>query len=169
MGLKTERGFVKVDAQMRTEAKGVWAIGDLVPTLALAHVASHEGIVAADDIAGKGPAPVRYDRCPSATYSTPEAASVGLTEKRAREQGREVKVGSFPFSAVGKATILGESDGFVKIVSDAQSDELIAEACAALQLETTTEELTHTVHAHPTLAEAVGEAAHAVLGKTLNL
>ncbi len=182
VGLETDRGFVPVDGQMKTRVPGIWAIGDLVPTLALAHVASHEGIVAADSIAGKDPAPLRYDRAPSATYTAPEAASVGLTEKKARERGDDVKVGLFPFAAIGKATIAGENDGFVKIVSEKKYDEvlgvhivgahateLIAEACAALQLETTTEELARTIHAHPTLSEAMGEAAHAALGATINL
>lgn len=182
VGLKVERGFVPVDGQMRTHVEGIWAIGDLVPTLALAHVASHEGIVAADAIAGKNPTPINYDRAPSATYTSPEVASVGLTEKKARERGHSVKVGTMPFSAIGKATISGENEGFVKIVADAKYDEvlgvhiigphateLIAEACAALELETTAEELARTIHAHPTLSEAMGEAAHGVLGHTLNL
>jgi dihydrolipoamide dehydrogenase len=182
VGLLPERGFIAVDGQMRTNVEGIWAIGDLVPTLALAHVASHEGIVAADSIAGRNPTPLNYDRAPSATYTYPEAASVGLSEKKARERGFDVKVGLFPFAAIGKATIAGETDGFVKIVSEKKYDEvlgvhivgahateLIAEACAALQLETTTEELARTIHAHPTLAEAMGEAAHAGLGHTINL
>lgn len=182
VGLVPERGFIPVDGQMKTKVSGIWAIGDLVPTLALAHVASHEGIVAADSIAGKNPEPLHYDRAPSATYTAPEVASVGLTEKKARERGYDVKVGLFPFAAIGKATIAGENDGFVKIVSEKKYDEvlgvhivgahateLIAEACAALQLETTTEELARTIHAHPTLSEAMGEAAHAALGATINL
>lgn len=181
VGLELDRGFIPVDGQMRTKVPGIWAIGDLVPTLALAHVASHEGIVAADSIAGKNPAPLNYDRAPSATYTAPEAASVGLTEKKARERGYDVKVGVFPFAAIGKASIAGENDGFVKIVGEKKYDEvlgvhivgahateLIAEACAALQLETTTEELARTIHAHPTLSEAMGEAAHAALGATIN-
>jgi dihydrolipoamide dehydrogenase len=182
VSVKTDRGFVVADALGRTNVEGIWAIGDLIPTLALAHVASHEGIVVADAIAGKNPAPINYNRAPCATYTYPEVASVGLSEKRAREQGHEVKTGMFPFSAIGKATISGENDGFVKIVSDKRYDEvlgvhivgphateLIAEACAALELETTTEDLARTIHAHPTLSESVGEAAHAVLGHTINL
>ncbi len=181
VGLELERGFIPVDARMRTRVPGIWAIGDLVPTLALAHVASHEAMVAADDIAGKNPGPVHYGRVPSATYTWPEVASVGLTEQKAKEKGFEVKVGRFPFAAIGKATIAGEVDGFVKIVSDAKYDEvlgvhivgpkateLIAEGCAALQLEATTADLVETIHAHPTLAESMGEAAHAVLGHTIN-
>jgi dihydrolipoamide dehydrogenase len=182
VSVKTDRGFVVADPLGRTNVEGIWAIGDLIPTLALAHVASHEGIVVADAIAGKNPAPINYNRAPCATYTYPEVASVGLSEKRAREQGHEVKTGMFPFSAIGKATISGENDGFVKIVSDKRYDEvlgvhivgphateLIAEACAALELETTTEDLARTIHAHPTLSESVGEAAHAALGHTINL
>ncbi len=181
VGVKVERGSIPVDGLMRTNIEGIWAIGDLVPTLALAHVAEHEGIVAADAVAGKNPKPIDYTRAPSATYTWPEVASVGLTEKKAREKGFQVKTGMFPFAAIGKATIAGELDGFVKIVSDSQYDEvlgihivghkateLIGEACAALQLETTTEELAHTIHPHPTLVEAMGEAAHAVFGHTIN-
>ena len=183
VGLKTtERGFIEVDPAMRTPAEGIWAIGDLVPTLALAHVASHEGIVAADAIAGKNPAPIHYDRAPSATYTYPETASVGLSEKKAKERGHELKVGKFPFAAIGKATIAGENDGFVKIVADAKygeilgvhivgphATELIAEACAAIELEATAEALAQTIHAHPTLSESMGEAAHATVGKPIHI
>ncbi|HEY3446113.1 MAG TPA: dihydrolipoyl dehydrogenase [Myxococcales bacterium] len=181
VGVKVERGLIPVDGLMRTNVENVWAIGDLVPTLALAHVASHEGIVAADAIAGKNPTPINYDRAPSATYTSPEVASVGLTEKKARERGHEIKVGTMPFAAIAKATIAGENEGFVKIIADKKYDEilgvhiigahateLIAEACAALELEATAEELATTIHAHPTLSEAVGEAAHGVLGHTIN-
>jgi len=181
VGVKVERGLIPVDGLMRTNVEGICAIGDLVPTLALAHVASHEGIVAADAIAGKNPAPINYDRAPSATYTAPEVASVGLSEKKARERGHEIKVGTMPFAAIGKATISGENEGFVKIVADKKYDEilgvhiigphateLIAEACAALELESTAEELAHTIHAHPTLSEAMGEAAHGLPGHTIN-
>ena len=182
VGLKTtERGFLEVDAMMRTGVEGIYAIGDLVPTLALAHVASHEGIQAADAIAGKNPEPINYDRAPSATYTHPEAAGVGLTEKKARERGHELKIGTFPFAAIGKATIAGEIDGFVKIVADAKYGEvlgvhivgphatdLIAEACAAMELEATAEDLARTIHAHPTFAESLGEAAHATVGLPIN-
>ncbi|MBI5544127.1 MAG: dihydrolipoyl dehydrogenase, partial [Deltaproteobacteria bacterium] len=180
-GVKTERGFVLADSLMRTNVENIWAIGDLIPTLALAHVASHEGVVAADAIAGKNPTPINYDHAPSATYTAPEVASVGLTEKKARERGHDVKVGTMPFAAIGKATISGENEGFVKIVADAKygevlgvhivgphATELIAEACTALTLETTAEEIAQSIHAHPTLSEAMGEAAHGVLGHTLN-
>ena len=181
VGVKLERGYVLVDKMMKTNVEGIYAIGDVVPTIGLAHVASHEGILAADHIGKRDPHPINYDRVPSCTYTYPEVASVGLTEKKAKEKGYDVKVGSFPFGAVGKATILGENDGFVKIVSEkkygevlgvhivnVRATELIAESCAALQLETTIEDLVETIHAHPTLSEAMGEAAHAVLGHTIN-
>ncbi len=181
-GVKTEKGFVLVDKMMRTNVPHIYAIGDVVPTPALAHLASHEGILAAEAIAGKNPQPINYDRNPNCTYTYPEVASVGLTEKKAKERGYDVKTGVFPFAAIGKASISRENDGFIKIVADKKYDEvlgvhivnskateLIAEACAALQLETTTEELTQVIHAHPTLSEAMGEAAHAVLGHTINM
>ncbi|MFO7156658.1 MAG: dihydrolipoyl dehydrogenase [Pseudomonadota bacterium] len=181
VGITTERGFIPVDSMMRTKVPNVYAIGDIVPTPMLAHLAQHEAAVAADHIAGKNPEPVRYDRCPSATYCSPEVASVGLTERAAREKGYDVRVGKFPFSANGKARIIGET-GLVKIVADAKYDEvlgvhivgphatdLIAEACAALRLEATSEDLVKTIHPHPTLSEAVGEAAFAVSGDTLHM
>jgi dihydrolipoamide dehydrogenase len=181
VGITTERGFIPVDSMMRTKVSGIYAIGDIVPTPMLAHLAQHEAAVAADHIAGKNPEPIRYDRCPGATYCSPEVASVGLTERAAREKGYDVRVGKFPFSANGKARIVGET-GLVKIVADARYDEvlgvhiigphatdLISEACAALRLEATTEDLVKTIHPHPTLSEAVGEAAYAVSGDTLHM
>ena len=175
-------GFVEVDALMRTSVEGVYAIGDIVRTPWLAHVASAEGILAADHIAGKNPHALNYLQVPSCTYSDPEVGSVGLTERAAKEKGYTVKVGKFPFSAVPKARINGNTDGFVKVVSDAQYDEvlgvhiigpratdLIAEACVALRLECTTEELAHTIHAHPTLSEGVLEAAHAAMGRPIHM
>ncbi len=180
--VKVERGFIQVDGTMRTAEPGVYAIGDVVPTPALAHVAMHEGILAAEHLAGRHVSPINYDRVPNCTYTYPEVASVGLSEKRARERGYDVKIGSFPFSANGKARISREEFGMVKIVSEKKYDEvlgvhivgpkateLIAEACAALRLETTTEELARTIHAHPTLSEAVGEAAHATLGAAVHI
>jgi dihydrolipoamide dehydrogenase len=180
--VKLERGYILVDTMFRTGEPNVYAIGDCIPTPALAHVASYEGIVAAEHIAGKNPQPVNYDRTPNATYCHPEVASVGLTEKKAKERGYEVKTGTFPFSAIGKARILGESWGFVKIVADKKYDEvlgvhlvgphateLLAEACLGLRLETTVEEIEKTMHAHPTLSEAFLEAAHAALGHTLHM
>ncbi|MBI3183531.1 MAG: dihydrolipoyl dehydrogenase [Myxococcales bacterium] len=180
--VKTEKGFIKTDELMRTAEPNVYAIGDVVPTPMLAHVASAEGILAVEHIAGRDVQPVNYDRVPSATYCYPEVASVGLTEKKARERGYEVKTGTFPFSAIGKAAISGEGIGLVKVVSDKKYDELLgvhlvgphatellAEACVALRLEITTEELARTMHAHPTLSEVMREAAEATLGHPLHI
>jgi len=178
---KVDRGYVKVDAFMRTEEPSLFAIGDLVPTPALAHVASHEGVVAVETIAGKNPHPVNYDRVPSCTYCDPEVASVGLTEAAAKARGLDVKTGRFPFAAIGKAAILGDSTGFIKIVTEKKYDEilgvhmigprvteLIAEATLGLEIETTDEEMIHAIHPHPTLSEAVGEAAMAVHGRAIH-
>ena len=170
-----EQGFVEVDEQMRTGEPNVYAIGDILATQALAHVASHEGIIAVEHAAGLEPEPLRYDRVPSCTYCQPEVASVGLTEEVARARGHDVAVGRFPFTAVAKAKILDDTRGFVKIVSEKRYDEvlgvhiigphateLIAEATTALNLEATTESIFHAIHAHPTLSEAMGEAALAL-------
>ena len=180
--VKLDRGFVEVDAMMRTGEPGVYAIGDILKTQALAHVASHEGIVAVEHAAGKDPHPIDYDKIPSCTYCTPEVASIGLSEDKAKERGYDVVVGTFPFSAIGKAKILEETGGFVKIVAEKKYDEilgvhiigpkateLISEATAALNLEATAESLFHAVHAHPTLAEAMGEAALAVHGRPIHM
>lgn len=181
-GVKVDRGFLEVDGMMRTGEPGVYAIGDIVKTPALAHVASHEGIVAVEHLAGKSPHAVDYDKIPSCTYCNPEVASIGLSEEEARKRGYDVVVGSFPFSAIGKAKILQETGGFVKIVAEKKYDEvlgvhiigphateLISEATAALNLEATAESLFHAVHAHPTLAEAMGEAALAVHGRPIHI
>lgn len=174
--IKLDRGFITVDEFQQTAEKGVYAIGDVVPTPLLAHLASKEGIVAVEHIAGdKGVRPINLRLVPNCTYCDPEVASVGLTEAKAKEQGYDVKVGKFPFSASGKARILGEEEGFVKIVAEKKYDEilgvhiigphateLIAEACVAMQLESTAEELGRTMHAHPTVSEAVMEAAEGV-------
>jgi len=174
--INLERGFITVDEFQQTGEKGVYAIGDIVPTPQLAHLASKEGIVAVEHIAGdKGVRPINLRLVPNCTYCDPEVASVGLTEAKAKEQGYDVKVGKFPFSASGKARILGEEEGFVKIVAEKKYDEilgvhiigphateLIAEACVAMQLESTAEELGRTMHAHPTVSEAVMEAAEGV-------
>ncbi|HKY31451.1 MAG TPA: dihydrolipoyl dehydrogenase [Candidatus Polarisedimenticolia bacterium] len=173
--VQLDRGFVKVDGMMRTGEPGVYAIGDIVATPLLAHVASAEGILAVEHMAGREVRPINYDHVPNATYCEPEIASVGLTEAKAREKGYEVKVGRFPFTHSSKAPILGATDGFVKIVSEARHGELlgmhvigpratemIAEAGIALRTEATVEELHRTIHAHPTLSEAVPEAARAV-------
>jgi dihydrolipoamide dehydrogenase len=175
--VELDRGYIKVDEHMRTAEPNVYAIGDVVPTPWLAHVASKEGILAVEHIAGKNPRPINYNRVPNCTYCDPEIGSVGYSEAKAREKGHEVKVGKFPFSALGKAMILGETEGFVKVVADAKYDEilgvhiigphatdLLAEACVAVGLEATAEELGRIMHAHPTLSESVMEAAEAVHG-----
>ncbi len=175
LGVKLDKGgYVEVDGFMRTAVPHIYAIGDIVRTPALAHVASAEGILAVDHAAGKTVHPLKYRNMPGATYSDPQVASVGWTERAAREAGYDVKVGKFPFSALGKARIIGQTEGFVKVVAEKKYDEvlgvhiigpsatdLIAEACVALQLEITADEYAHTVHAHPTLTEAIMEAAHA--------
>ena len=181
-GVRMDRGFVEVDSTMRTGEPGVYAIGDIVATPALAHVASHEGIVAVEHAAGRNPRPVNYDRIPSCTYCQPEVASIGLTEEEARRRGHEVAVGTFPFSASGKAKILDDTRGFVRIVAEREYDqilgvhmigphatELISEATAALYLEATAESILEAVHAHPTLSEAMGEAALAVHGRSIHI
>ena len=181
--IKLEKGFVQVDEYQQTGEKGVYAIGDIVPTPLLAHLASKEGIVAVEHLAGqKDVRPINLRLVPNCTYCDPEVASVGLTEAKAREAGYDVLVGKFPFSASGKARILGEEEGFVKIVSEKKYDEilgvhiigphateLIAEACVAMQLESTAEELGRTMHAHPTVSEAVMEAAENVHGLAVHI
>ncbi len=180
--LVLDRGFIKVDANQRTSEPNVFAIGDITPYPMLAHVASAQGIVAVEFIAGKNPPPINYDLVPSATYCYPEVASVGLSEKKAKERGHDVKTGVFPFSAITKASISDEGFGLVKVVSDKKYDEvlgvhligphateLLAEACVALKLETTTEEITRTMHAHPTLSEIIREAAEATMGHAIHI
>ncbi|MEX0879375.1 MAG: dihydrolipoyl dehydrogenase [Thermoanaerobaculia bacterium] len=182
MGIATEKGYLKVDAFMRTNVPGVYAIGDVIPTQALAHLASAEGVVAVEHMAGKETRPINYDQIPGCTYCSPEVGSIGLTEGKARERGYDVVVGRFPFSAIGKARILNQAAGFVKIVAEKKYDEvlgvhivgpaateLIAEAGAALKLEATSEELVRTIHAHPTLSEAIHEAAEAVQGHAIHI
>jgi dihydrolipoamide dehydrogenase len=187
LGLELENGYIKVDAQYRTNVPGISAIGDVI-TLGgrlhpqLAHVSSAEGIIAAERIAGREVSPINYDHVPACTYCDPEIGSVGLTEQEAKHRGYDVTVGTFPFGVLGRAKMAGETEGFVKIVADKQYDEvlgvhmiglrsteLVAEATAALRLEATVEELIRTIHAHPTMAEAVGEAAHAVHGAAIHL
>jgi dihydrolipoamide dehydrogenase len=180
--IQAERGFIKVDSMMRTTEPNVYAVGDVIPTPMLAHVASAECVLAVEHIAGKNPHPINYDLTPSATYCYPEVASVGLTEKKAKERGYDVKTGIFPFSAITKAAISNEAVGMIKVVSDKKYDEvlgihlvgphateLLAEACVALRLEITTEELAHTMHAHPTLSEIVKEGAEAALGHPIHI
>jgi dihydrolipoamide dehydrogenase len=186
MGLQFEQGYIKVDAQYRTGVRGISAIGDVI-TLGtgghpqLAHVSSAEGIITAERIAGREVRSLNYDHVPGCTYCDPEIGSVGLTEREAAERGFDVRIGTFPFGVLGRAKMAGETDGFVKIVADkkydevlgvhmigARSTELVAEATLALRLESTVEELMRTVHAHPTMAEAVGEAAHAAHGAAIH-
>jgi len=173
--IKLERGFVKVDPYMQTDEPGVYAIGDIVANSPLlAHVASREGIIAVTHAAGKPTEPMNYAQIPNCTYCEPEISSVGMTERQAREAGHKVRVGKFPFAANSKATILGAREGFVKIVSDEtygeilgvhmvgpRVTEMIAEAVVAMRLEGTVEDLANAIHPHPTLTEAVMEAAHA--------
>lgn len=181
VGIETDRGFVPVDGRMRTAVEGIWAIGDLVATPQLAHVASAEGIVAAEDMAGLEPTAIDYNLVPSCTYSEPQVASIGLTEAAARQRNEAVEVGRFNFAASGKAAILGRREGFVKIIRSVphdeilgvhiigpQATELIAEAGVAMRLESTTEELFRTMHAHPTLSEAVMEAARSASGAAIH-
>lgn len=183
LGVKTDRrGFVEVDSSFRTNVEGVYAIGDLIGGQLLAHTASEEGICAVEMMAGVRSRPVDYLKIPVCVYCQPEVASVGLTEKQAREAGYEVKIGKMPFSAIGKAVAVSHTEGFVKIVAEAEygeivgchiigkgATELIAELGLARTLEATTSEVGSTVHAHPTLAEAVMEAAHAAEGHALNV
>ena len=180
--IKVERGAVQVDELCQTGEPNVWAIGDVIPTPWLAHLASKEGILVVEQIAGQKPHPINLRHVPNCTYCDPEVASVGLTEAAARKEGYDVRIGKFPFSASGKARILGEEEGFVKVVSEAKYDELlgvhiigphatelIAEAGVAMQLESTAEELGRTVFAHPTISEAVMEAAEGVHGLTIHM
>jgi len=182
LGIEMEKGKVKVDAYYRTNVNGVYAIGDIVGGPALAHVASAEGITCVEKIAGHSPHPVDYGNVPACTYTSPEVASVGMTEKAAREAGYELKVGKFPFTASGKASAAGAKDGFVKLVFDAKYGELlgahmiganvtemIAELVVARKLETTGEELIKAVHPHPTMSEAVMEAAAAAYGEVIHI
>ncbi len=176
------RGTIKVNDYCETDEPNIFAIGDVIDTAWLAHLASKEGILVVEKLAGKKVEPINQRLVPNCTYCDPEVASVGLTEAKAREEGYDVKVGKFPFSASGKARILGETDGFVKIVSEKKYDEvlgvhiigphateLLAEACVAMQLETTADELGRTIHAHPTVSESVMEAAESVHDLTIHM
>jgi dihydrolipoamide dehydrogenase len=187
VGLQMEKGYIAVDQQYKTNVPGISAIGDVI-TLGtpghpqLAHVSSAEGIIAAERIAGQETRALNYDHVPGCTYCDPEIGSVGLTEAEAKARGYDVRIGTFPFGVLGRAKMAGETDGFVKIVADKKYDELlgvhmiglrstelVAEATVALQLESTVEDLIRTLHAHPTMAEAIGEAAHAVHGAAIHL
>jgi dihydrolipoamide dehydrogenase len=187
IGLQMEKGYIKVDELYHTSVAGVSAVGDVI-TLGsgahpqLAHVSSMEGIIVAERIAGQAVQPLNYDHVPNCTYCDPEIGSVGLTEQEAKQRGHDVKVGTFPFGVLGRAKMAGETEGFVKIVAGRQYDEvlgvhmigprsteLVAETVLALRLECTVEELTRTMHAHPTFSEAIGEAAHAAHGAAIHM
>jgi dihydrolipoamide dehydrogenase len=186
LGLKMDRGYIVVDQMFKTSVPGISAIGDVItmggPHYQLAHVSSMEGIVLAERIAGQHVTPINYDHVPRCTYTEPEIGSVGLTEAQAKEKGHDVRVGTFPFRALARARMAGETDGFVKIVAEKKYDEilgvhiigprateLVAEAVMALRMEVTVEELVKTIHAHPTMSEAVGEAAHAAHGAAIHI
>lgn len=182
IGVATDRGFIRVNEFMETNVKGVLAVGDVTPSPLFAHVASQEGIVAIERIAGRNPTPISYGVVPSCVYSDPQVGSVGLTETRAIQAGHNVRVGKFPFTAVSKARIGDATDGFVKVVADAKYGEilgvhmigasvteLIAEATASMGLEATVDDLIHTIHAHPTLAEGIHEAMENVFGAAIHM
>jgi dihydrolipoamide dehydrogenase len=186
LGVRLERGYVHVDREYRTNVPGISAIGDVITFdtpghQQLAHLSSAEGVALAERIAGKEFRPINYEQVPGCTYCDPEIGSVGLTEAKAKERGYDVQVGVFKFSVLGRARIANETEGFVKIVADKKYDEilgvhmigprsteLVAEATLALRLECTVEELIRTIHAHPTMSEAVGEAAHAAHGAAIH-
>jgi dihydrolipoamide dehydrogenase len=186
-GLKLDRGYIVVDNLFRTNVAGISAVGDVITMSTrvhqqLAHLAANEGIVLAERLAGKDVQPINYDQVPACTYCEPEIGSVGLTEQQAKDRGFDVRVGTFPFGVLGRAKIAGETEGFVKIVAEKKHDELlgvhmiglratelVAEAAVALRLESTVEELIRTIHAHPTMSEAVGEAAHATHGAAIHV
>ncbi|MEQ8241550.1 MAG: dihydrolipoyl dehydrogenase [Cyclobacteriaceae bacterium] len=182
VGVKTEKGKVLVDDYYKTNVDGVYAIGDIVHGPALAHVASAEGIICVEKIAGENPHPLDYGNIPGCTYCSPEIASVGMTEQQAKDAGYEIKVGKFPFSASGKASAAGHKDGFVKVIFDAKYGEwlgchmiganvteMIAEAVTARKLETTGHEIIKSVHPHPTMSEAVMEAAAAAYDEVIHI
>jgi dihydrolipoamide dehydrogenase len=182
LGIKTEKGKIVVDKHGQTTVPGIYAIGDCTPGQALAHVAAKEGINAAEHLAGHHPEPIDYNNIPGCTYCTPEIASVGYTEKAAKEAGYEVKVGKFPFMASGKASAAGATEGFVKVIYDAKYGEflgchmigmnvteMIAEAVAARKLETTAHEILNAVHPHPTMSEALKEATAVAYGEATDI
>ena len=183
VGVKTsERGFVQIDSRMATNVPGIWAIGDVTGQALLAHVASAQGIIAAENIAKAETITLDYRMMPRATYCQPQVASMGLTEAQAREQGYDVKIGKFPFQANGKALGLGDYTGWVKLVTDAKYgeilgahmigpdvSELLPELTLAQRMELTVAEIARNVHAHPTLSEAIMEAAHAAEGQSINI
>jgi len=181
LSVDVTRGFIAVNEHMETNVPGIYAIGDVVPTQQLAHVASHEGILAVSHIAGMETTAINYDLVPSCTYCSPEVSSVGLTESAARDRGYDVVTSRFPFAAIGKASILGESDGFVKMVCESECKgilgihmigphvtELIAEGTALIGLEAAAEDVAHLIHAHPTVSEGIMEAANAIYGTAIH-
>ena len=182
LGVQVEKGRIVVDDYYRTNIPGVYAIGDIVHGPALAHVASAEGITCVEKIAGHHPQPVDYKNIPACTYTTPEVASVGMTEQQAKDAGYEIKVGKFPFTASGKASAAGAKDGFVKLIFDAKYGELlgghliganvtemVAELVVARKLETTGMEIVKSIHPHPTMSEAIMEAAAAAYGEVIHI
>jgi len=182
VGIKVEKDKIVVDEYYRTGVEGYYAIGDVVPGPALAHVASHEGITCVEKIAGLDPEPVDYGNIPGCTYTTPEIASVGMTEKQAKEAGYEIKVGKFPYTASGKASAAGNKEGFIKVIFDAKYGEwlgahfigdnvteMIAEVVVARKLETTGHEIIKSIHPHPTMSEAVMEAVAAAYGEVIHI
>jgi dihydrolipoamide dehydrogenase len=181
LGIETQKGWIKGDEHFQTNIPGVFAIGDVIGNPCLAHVASAEGLHAVEFITGKNPAPVNYNAVPGCTYCQPQVASVGLTEKKALEQGREIKTGRFMFRANGKAIASGEIDGFVKVIFDAETQvmmgahiigaeatELLPELVLAVSRKMTYAEIKHSVHAHPTLSEAIIEAVHDAFGESVH-
>jgi dihydrolipoamide dehydrogenase len=181
-GVQLENGFIKVNEGLRTTAQNVYAIGDCAKAPLLAHKAMHEGTLLVEAIAGQGHGMVDYDNVPSVTYCHPEVASVGLTEKAAKERGLDVEVGSFPFSASGRARTAGETEGMVKVIREKKysevlgahivgsgASELIGEFVVGRHLETTAEEMERAMHPHPTLSESVAEAALASLGRAIHM
>lgn len=179
--IKVENGYIETNEYYQTAESHIYAIGDVIGGLQLAHVASHEGITAVEHLSNLKPEPINYDNISKCIYSSPEMASVGLTEKQAKDKGYNVKVGKFPFKAIGKALVYGESDGFVKIVANKDNDDLlgvhmigphvtdmISEAGLAKVLDATPWEMAHTIHPHPSLSEVYGEAALAVEGKAIH-
>jgi dihydrolipoamide dehydrogenase len=179
--IQVEKGYISTNEYYQTKESHIYAIGDVIGGLQLAHVASHEGMIAVEHIAGKDPSSMNYDLVSRCIYSNPEVSSVGITEEQAKEKGHKVKVGKFSFRAIGKALVYGESDGFVKIVADEETNDIlgvhmigphvtdmISEAGLAMVLDATPWEIGHTIHPHPTLSEAIGEAALAVDGKAIH-
>lgn len=179
--IQAENGFIVTNEFYQTKESHIYAIGDVIGGLQLAHVASHEGIIAVEHIAGEKTSPLNYNLVSRCIYSNPEVSSVGITEEQAKEKGRKLKIGKFSFRAIGKALVFGESDGFVKIIADSETDDIlgvhmigphvtdmITEAGLAMVLDATPWEIAHTIHPHPTLTEAIGEAALAVDGKAIH-